>query len=1520
MAEQTLGQMVVKLSLDSSAYGSGLAAAKKATTGAMAEMRASMKIAAATGNQMSVLGEKQAGLAKQVEAQARQMRAAQEAYNKSFTNGNASLSTARYAKDFNNAAGKMAQFQAQMVRTAGQAAVLRTRTEGVTGAIYKMGTRVGTAGKALSDFGGKATMGLTVPIVAGFAAATKQAMEFQNRMVTIKNLLTTGGESSSQAISAVSNMEKQAVDLSNHYGVSVNKISQGYEDLVRRGYTGAQAVGAMKSELQGALASGDDFNDVVKVSAQTMESFGLRTNKAGQQIQSTSKMASITRSTVNQLAYAADATATDFASLGLSMQYVGSTAHTAGFGVAETSSALGILSNNGQTAQKAGTGLRKVIISLTTAVGNINGKKSVLKQLGISKDELVDSSGKLKNLDTIFSVLNQHTKDMSSVQKGVVFNKLFGTTGQTAGLILTQNANAMGKLTTKIQEASKTNYVGNLSQKNLASAQNQMRVFMETVKNLGMVLAQDVLPTLTPLMGKVASLADSFAHLDPSMRKAIVSFLAITAAVGPFSSGLGAIGTAFGKTSHGIIDMIGNVRKWHAEVSAASTATKIGRDAFAGLSDSAKAGAETLGDFTASGGKIIPMATASGAATKELGQATEQTAEKAATSSSLWSRLGGLFKTTGSAATETGTAIAGTGEGMTVATESGVGLTAALSAVGLGLLATGAAVAVGYGAWKLWGQNASESAARTKEWGTDVGASAGRAGDSFTKFKTQADLAMTGTSGTVKSNAKAISDAFDGMTRSAAKASQAQTDAASKLAGQLGGSAGAAVTQSSAGEEASRNKSLAAMRRYQQQANAITEESARSGKKLSADQIVQLGNLETSMAEAQVKTLGVSAKKQAAILKGELGQTGGATNKQLVNIEKSASDAVYKEADNNAKKMREINSATNVDAATKNKAREALEKTHNSTMTKLGEAYINAAKAQGKSQSTIMDEMTQEAGFSQKEAERSWNALSKSTAASAKSMLGSTKGLTGNAKKATQSWNSLVFDKKTGTIKTNLPEVLAKTAKTDSGWKKLKFALKNAKINSNAKQAIADALVSSSKWAGMTFKQKTAVLKSVGGKEVADTVQMFGLWNGMSLKDQKAVVSGNYEPLVQGLIKSNQWNGLLLKQKEALVRNKATVPLVDALFESGKWNKLSLKAKTAVVNAKGNKQLAQVIVQYGLWNSLPEKQKRLLVQDAGARKVLQQAGIYLESYNAMGVTPKLMTGDASGLMSAVTPAIAALNNYNGNNPHGKTLTGSAAGLMGAITPAVAALNGYNSNNPAPKTFMGNSSSVQGAAGSGKKSIISFNGTKPLPMTMVGHDKASRPAHSAKSAVDAFPTGRKVMDLITNIFTVHKKKARGTDNFEGGPVMVNDQGGSLFRELVIDPILGAFIPQGRDVLLNLQRNARVIPAARTDRMMGGIPQFANGLNVPADSPVIQMTNDIQNGAQSGVDTESTQLIVKLLTQIASQDPEGMIRALLGKIELSTDISISRAKVAKAMSSVTETQIAKALKRAGGGKSA
>lgn len=327
---------------------------------------------------------------------------------------------------------------------------------------------------------------------AAALSGAKKAGNLQQVYKEITNLAVTGGEKQREAIKNVTAMQRQGRDMSIKYGKSQQDIAEAFEDLVKRGYTTKQALGAMRTELQGSVASGDDFKDVVSVSSTVLESFGMRAKTVTQ-------MTSNTKRAVNELAYAADMTSTGFKDLGYGMSYVGSSAHQAGFNLSETASAMGILSNNGLEASKAGTGLNQVINRLSDATGKLvkGDKKNALAKLGIKPKEITDSTGKLKNLATVFGVLNKHMKGMTKVQKINIMKSLFGMTGEQAGLILAKYNKQLDTLSGKVLKAGKNGkYVADLSAKNSQTAKMQMARLKQAGDAFTMTLGAKMLPAI----------------------------------------------------------------------------------------------------------------------------------------------------------------------------------------------------------------------------------------------------------------------------------------------------------------------------------------------------------------------------------------------------------------------------------------------------------------------------------------------------------------------------------------------------------------------------------------------------------------------------------------------------------------------------------------------------------------------------------------------------------------------------------------------------------------------------------------------------------------------------------------------------------------------------------------------------------------------------------------------------------------------------------------------------------------
>lgn len=361
----------------------------------------------------------------------------------------------------------------------------------VTNAADKMKSSLKNAWEHVKSGATAAAAGIGAVGAAAISGA-KKAGNLEQSYKEITNLAVTGGEKQKEAIKNVSEMQRQGRAMSIQYGKSQQDIADSYEELVKRGYSTKQALGAMRTELQASVASGDDFKDVVAVSSTTLESFGMRAK-------TTAQMTYNTKRAVNELAYAADMTSTGFKDLGYGMSYVGSSAHQAGFGLSQTAAAMGILSNNGLEASKAGTGLNEVINRLSTATGNLlkGDKKNALAKLGIKPKEITTSTGKLKDLSTVFGVLNKHMQGMSKVQKINIMKSLFGMTGEQAGLILTKYNKQLGTLSKQTLRAGKDgDYVAKLAKKNSETAKMQMARLKMTGEAFSMTLGAKMLPAI----------------------------------------------------------------------------------------------------------------------------------------------------------------------------------------------------------------------------------------------------------------------------------------------------------------------------------------------------------------------------------------------------------------------------------------------------------------------------------------------------------------------------------------------------------------------------------------------------------------------------------------------------------------------------------------------------------------------------------------------------------------------------------------------------------------------------------------------------------------------------------------------------------------------------------------------------------------------------------------------------------------------------------------------------------------
>ena len=79
------------------------------------------------------------------------------------------------------------------------------------------------------------------------------------------------------------------------------------------------------------------------------------------------------------------------------------------------------------------------------------------------------------------------------------------------------------------------------------------------------------------------------------------------------------------------------------------------------------------------------------------------------------------------------------------------------------------------------------------------------------------------------------------------------------------------------------------------------------------------------------------------------------------------------------------------------------------------------------------------------------------------------------------------------------------------------------------------------------------------------------------------------------------------------------------------------------------------------------------------------------------------------------------------------------------------------------------------------------------------------------------------------WTDYPKFASGSNGLQSDTIgVVNDQAGSTYKELIVPPHGKPFIPEGRNVMLPMEKGTKIMPAGQTKALMDGMPKFKSGI--------------------------------------------------------------------------------------------
>lgn len=609
------------------------------------------------------------------------------------------------------------------------------------------------------------------------------------------------------------------------------------------------------------------------------------------------------------------------------------------------------------------------------------------------------------------------------------------------------------------------------------------------------------------------------------------------------------------------------------------------------------------------------------------------------------------------------------------------------------------------------------------------------------------------------------------------------------------------------------------------QINEIYQRHNGDASKFSQEEKEIILNNQNEMIKAKLSMMDLSAEQQKAALQALNGEVRNLNETQLnhtKDVLKKALDEEKKLYENSKSELKELLAGKAIDQETYNKKMQTLEANHTQTMEALGTKYYQVMKAmdeewKARTRSNAGNNYWEEAKKVLEEYGLSYEVIGQKAAEASQKMGDShsllakyTSDMSKETREANDAWSLLVGNiNENGNfeVKSNVKEVIGEATKSAEGWEQFKFIAKNADINSNARVTIAEALVESGKWSEMSLEEKQLVVQNQAGLQaIFDSEENLKIWNSMpaevkQLLLDKTDVMNNVEIASQTL---KNYDSLAPKRKELLATDEsfraAVARSTDTLTTWNATTPFTKDLKVDPTNVLNNGQLS--IDKIMSWNLTNANTKSLdAVDNTGAAVGSAMASVNSPRQEApIGINATDLTGPESASASA------GINAIKQNYPIDINAANKTQGEANAASNAV---NAVKQNSPIGINAENNTGSVIGSVLGSLASLPAF----------------------------------KFIDIITRHFT--EQHAKGTDNHPGGLATVNDQRGTLYKELITLPDGTSFIPEGRDVVLPLPPGTKVMRAGKTRSLMNrlGIPNYEKGIGFE-DTKISHLTRRFQ----------------------------------------------------------------------------
>lgn len=406
--------------------------------------------------------------------------------------------------------------------------VKKTAEEAAREARQAMSRAMKDAGRSMQQAGRRATMGLTLPIVAAGGAALKVAGDFERSMNMVGAVTGAAGDE-------LVALEDQAKELGRTTQYSASEAGEAMYFLASAGFDTNEVLGAMPGTLQLAAAAQMELGEAADITSNILSGYGMDVEDLGR---------------VNDvLVRTFQSTNVNVGMLGESFSYAAPILSDLGIQFEEASAAMGLLGNAGIQGTRAGTALSGAMtrllnpsdkaaqlmedlgVNVLDAQGDMLPLGDVLSQLegafGGVADSVLDSSGAMMDEEAAVAALS------GTGERGAALMQIFGQrAGPAMAALLAQGSDELGALTGELEDAGGTaERVAAVQMEGLVGA---MREFRSAMEGVAIAIAESgIMETVTGWAQSFSGLMQRLAEANPMMIRIGVIVAAVAAAFGP---------------------------------------------------------------------------------------------------------------------------------------------------------------------------------------------------------------------------------------------------------------------------------------------------------------------------------------------------------------------------------------------------------------------------------------------------------------------------------------------------------------------------------------------------------------------------------------------------------------------------------------------------------------------------------------------------------------------------------------------------------------------------------------------------------------------------------------------------------------------------------------------------------------------------------------------------------------------------------------------------------------------------